>query len=132
MHSLAFLVGSAGAMGYYAMWTGLGAQYKTIDATPRVVFWARYFTQACTQPVRMALAMTIWMEEEEDLNAAAWRVKRGRGLNALALTPLDTKWIIYSGRGNKGSTQTLVWPSAAVQIYCCPTAPTCNLVYSAT
>eukprot|EP00284_Hemiselmis_tepida_P013289 CAMPEP_0174925686 /NCGR_PEP_ID=MMETSP1355-20121228/8080_1 /TAXON_ID=464990 /ORGANISM="Hemiselmis tepida, Strain CCMP443" /LENGTH=249 /DNA_ID=CAMNT_0016171633 /DNA_START=28 /DNA_END=777 /DNA_ORIENTATION=+ len=55
VHSLLFLIGATGAMGYYAMWTGLGAVYKTTDATPRVIFWARYLTQFVTQPMLLVV-----------------------------------------------------------------------------
>eukprot|EP00285_Hemiselmis_virescens_P016316 CAMPEP_0173390180 /NCGR_PEP_ID=MMETSP1356-20130122/14341_1 /TAXON_ID=77927 ORGANISM="Hemiselmis virescens, Strain PCC157" /NCGR_SAMPLE_ID=MMETSP1356 /ASSEMBLY_ACC=CAM_ASM_000847 /LENGTH=273 /DNA_ID=CAMNT_0014347511 /DNA_START=14 /DNA_END=835 /DNA_ORIENTATION=- len=52
--SLIFLTGAAGAIGYFAMMTGLGVDYKTIDATPRVVFPGRYLTQLVTQPLLLS------------------------------------------------------------------------------
>uniref|UniRef100_A0A6U4YEG3 Uncharacterized protein n=1 Tax=Hemiselmis andersenii TaxID=464988 RepID=A0A6U4YEG3_HEMAN len=54
VHSLLFLAGAAGGIGYFAMVTGLGVDLKTIDETPRVVFWARYATQVASQPLLLA------------------------------------------------------------------------------
>lgn len=59
-HSITFLVGAIGAMAYYAMWTGLGVEYKTIDKTPRVIFWGRYVEQLLTQPVSFWFATRVF------------------------------------------------------------------------
>ena len=42
-----------GALAYYAMWAGLGVQYKTTDITPRVIFWARYVDRFITTPLML-------------------------------------------------------------------------------
>jgi len=39
------------ALAYYAMWAGVGVQYKTTDVTPRVIFWARYVDRFLTTPL---------------------------------------------------------------------------------
>jgi len=39
------------ALAYYAMWAGVGVQYKTTDVTPRVIFWARYVDRFVTTPL---------------------------------------------------------------------------------
>ena len=38
-------------LAYYAMWAGVGVQYKTTDVTPRVIFWARYVDRFITSPL---------------------------------------------------------------------------------
>ena len=40
------------------MWSGMGVIFKTIDTTPRVIFWARYMDWVVTGPLMIAcLAM---------------------------------------------------------------------------
>jgi hypothetical protein len=48
---VSFILPAVGAMAYYAMWTGLGVEFKTTDSTPRVIFWARYVDYVITLPV---------------------------------------------------------------------------------
>uniref|UniRef100_A0A7S1GYM6 Rhodopsin n=1 Tax=Hemiselmis andersenii TaxID=464988 RepID=A0A7S1GYM6_HEMAN len=49
-HSLAFIMPAISAMSYYAMWTGMGVEFKTTDTSPRVIFWARYIDYVVTVP----------------------------------------------------------------------------------
>jgi bacteriorhodopsin len=51
-HVLTFFIAAVAACSYYAMWAGLGVEYKTTDTTPRVIFWARYLDWVITTPVR--------------------------------------------------------------------------------
>ena len=51
-HVLTFFIAAVAACAYYAMWAGLGVEYKTTDTTPRVIFWARYLDWIVTTPVR--------------------------------------------------------------------------------
>ena len=51
-HVLTFFIAAVAACSYYAMWAGLGVEYKTTDTTPRVIFWARYLDWIVTTPVR--------------------------------------------------------------------------------
>ena len=44
---------------YYANWSGLGVEYKTSDATPRVIFWSRYLDWVVTGPV----SLLFWSEK---------------------------------------------------------------------
>jgi bacteriorhodopsin len=48
---VSFILPAVGAMAYYAMWTGLGVEFKTTDTSPRVIFWARYIDYVITVPV---------------------------------------------------------------------------------
>ena len=50
-HVLTFFIAAVAACSYYAMWAGLGVEYKTTDTTPRVIFWARYLDWIVTTPV---------------------------------------------------------------------------------
>lgn len=50
-HVLTFFIAAVAACSYYAMWAGLGVEYKTTDTTPRVIFWARYLDWVVTTPV---------------------------------------------------------------------------------
>jgi bacteriorhodopsin len=50
-HVLTFFIAAVAACAYYAMWAGLGVEYKTTDTTPRVIFWARYLDWVVTTPV---------------------------------------------------------------------------------
>jgi bacteriorhodopsin len=55
-HVLTFFIAAVASCSYYAMWAGLGVEYKTTDTTPRVIFWARYLDWIITLPViRLAL-----------------------------------------------------------------------------
>jgi len=58
-HSLCFLACAVSAMAYYAMWTGLGTEYKTTDTTPRVIFLPRYIDWLLTQPLILAALCQI-------------------------------------------------------------------------
>jgi hypothetical protein len=51
-HVLTFFIAAVASCSYYAMWAGLGVEYKTTDTTPRVIFWARYLDWIVTLPVR--------------------------------------------------------------------------------
>ena len=51
-HVLTFFIAAVASASYYAMWAGLGVEYKTTDTTPRVIFWARYLDWIVTLPVR--------------------------------------------------------------------------------
>ena len=50
-HVLTFFMAAVASCSYYAMWAGLGVEYKTTDTTPRVIFWARYLDWVITLPV---------------------------------------------------------------------------------
>jgi|Transcript_19145 bacteriorhodopsin len=50
-HSIAFIMPAISAMSYYAMWTGMGVEFKTTDTSPRVIFWARYIDYVVTLPL---------------------------------------------------------------------------------
>jgi len=50
-HVLTFFIAAVAACAYYAMWAGLGVEYKTTDTTPRVIFWARYLDWIVTTPL---------------------------------------------------------------------------------
>jgi bacteriorhodopsin len=50
-HVLTFFIAAVASCSYYAMWAGLGVEYKTTDTTPRVIFWARYLDWVITLPV---------------------------------------------------------------------------------
>jgi len=50
-HSIAFIIASVSAMTYYAMWTGMGVEFKTTDVSPRVIFWGRYIDMVVTVPL---------------------------------------------------------------------------------
>jgi len=50
-HVLTFFIAAVAACAYYAMWAGLGVEFKTTDSTPRVIFWARYVDWAITTPL---------------------------------------------------------------------------------
>jgi hypothetical protein len=52
-HVLTFFIAAVASCSYYAMWAGLGVEYKTTDTTPRVIFWARYLDWIITLPVRI-------------------------------------------------------------------------------
>jgi len=52
-HSLCFLACAVSAMGYFAMWTGVGTLYKR-DSTPRVIFLPRYLSWLLAQPLILA------------------------------------------------------------------------------
>jgi bacteriorhodopsin len=52
-HVLTFFIAAIASCSYYAMWAGLGVEYKTTDTTPRVIFWARYLDWVITLPVRV-------------------------------------------------------------------------------
>jgi len=52
-HSLCFLACAVSAMGYFAMWTGVGTLYKR-DSTPRVIFLPRYLSGLLAQPLILA------------------------------------------------------------------------------
>lgn len=57
-HVLCFFTAVLSAASYYAMWSGMGVIFKTIDTTPRVIFWARYMDWVVTGPLMIAcLAM---------------------------------------------------------------------------
>ena len=61
-HVLTFFIAAVAACAYYAMWAGLGVEYKTTDTTPRVIFWAHYLDWVVTGPVRpcpLARAMSV-------------------------------------------------------------------------
>ena len=51
-HVLTFFIAAVASCSYYAMWAGLGVEYKTTDTTPRVIFWARYLDWIITLPVK--------------------------------------------------------------------------------
>ena len=51
-HAMALWMACAiAALAYYAMYAGVGVQYKTTDVTPRVIFWARYVDRFITTPL---------------------------------------------------------------------------------
>eukprot|EP00291_Cryptomonas_curvata_P024181 CAMPEP_0172171236 /NCGR_PEP_ID=MMETSP1050-20130122/11776_1 /TAXON_ID=233186 /ORGANISM="Cryptomonas curvata, Strain CCAP979/52" /LENGTH=247 /DNA_ID=CAMNT_0012842637 /DNA_START=24 /DNA_END=767 /DNA_ORIENTATION=+ len=50
-HVLTFFIAAVASCSYYAMWAGLGVEYKTTDTTPRVIFWARYLDWIVTLPL---------------------------------------------------------------------------------
>jgi bacteriorhodopsin len=50
-HVLTFFIAAVASCSYYAMWAGLGVEYKTTDTTPRVIFWARYLDWVITLPL---------------------------------------------------------------------------------
>jgi len=50
-HVLTFFIAAVASASYYAMWAGLGVEYKTTDTTPRVIFWARYLDWIVTLPL---------------------------------------------------------------------------------
>jgi len=50
-HVLTFFMAAVASCSYYAMWAGLGVEYKTTDTTPRVIFWARYLDWVITLPL---------------------------------------------------------------------------------
>jgi len=50
-HAVTFIIPAVGALSYYAMWTGMGVEFKTTDDTPRVIFWARYIDYVITIPL---------------------------------------------------------------------------------
>jgi bacteriorhodopsin len=52
-HVLTFFIAAVASCSYYAMWAGLGVEYKTTDTTPRVIFWARYLDWIVTLPVSL-------------------------------------------------------------------------------
>jgi bacteriorhodopsin len=57
-HVLVFFIAMLSACSYYAMWQGMGVLFKTIDTTPRVIFWAHYVDWVVTGPLIIAcLAM---------------------------------------------------------------------------
>ena len=58
-HVLTFFIAAVAACSYYAMWAGLGVEYKTTDTTPRVIFWARYLDWIVTTPVRAQPAWNV-------------------------------------------------------------------------
>jgi len=49
--SFTWMCCAVAALAYYAMWAGVGVQYKTTDVTPRVIFWARYVDRFVTTPL---------------------------------------------------------------------------------
>lgn len=49
--SFSWMCCAIATLAYYAMWAGVGVQYKTTDVTPRVIFWARYVDRFITSPL---------------------------------------------------------------------------------
>jgi bacteriorhodopsin len=49
--SFTWMTCAIAALAYYAMYAGVGVQYKTTDVTPRVIFWARYVDRFATTPL---------------------------------------------------------------------------------
>jgi bacteriorhodopsin len=49
--SFTWMCCAVATLAYYAMWDGVGVQYKTTDVTPRVIFWARYVDRFITSPL---------------------------------------------------------------------------------
>jgi len=49
--SLTWMCCAITTLAYYAMWAGVGVQYKTTDVTPRAIFWARYVDRFLTTPL---------------------------------------------------------------------------------
>jgi len=54
-HVLCFFIAVLSATSYYAMWEGLGVMFKTIDTTPRVIFWVHYMDWVVTGPLLITL-----------------------------------------------------------------------------
>merc|ERR1712216_158124 len=54
-HVLCFFIAVLSATSYYAMWEGLGVMFKTIDTTPRVIFWVLYMDWVVTGPLLITL-----------------------------------------------------------------------------
>jgi bacteriorhodopsin len=61
-HVLTFFIAAVASCSYYAMWAGLGVEYKTTDTTPRVIFWARYLDWIVTLPVSLNTFLDQGME----------------------------------------------------------------------